>query len=235
MDEHVWKDPRIVAGTNRLLMKLDEVQNGGSQLGGWKLGLGAPAARNKFQITAPVVGYLLQENFVRPDTSVDISSLVNPMAEAEIAVYFRSEVHPDCPHEDLLQNIEAIGSAIEIVDVDASTDNLEAILAKNIYQRRVVLAPLVSNWNAANVERSPATVWLNDVPVHEVPDSVALTGRMLDNIQHTARCLRAFNRIIGSGQVLILGAIAPPLSLRDARTVRISVGGLAPLGIELQR
>jgi 2-keto-4-pentenoate hydratase len=56
---------RIVAGTNRLLMKLDEVQNGGSQLGGWKLGLGAPAARNKFQITAPVVGYLLQENFVR--------------------------------------------------------------------------------------------------------------------------------------------------------------------------
>jgi hypothetical protein len=52
------------------------------------------------------------------------------MAEAEIAVYFRSEVHPDCPHEDLLQNIEAIGSAIEIVDVDASTDNLEAILAK---------------------------------------------------------------------------------------------------------
>jgi hypothetical protein len=46
---------------------------------------------------------------------------------------------------------------------------------------------------------------------------------MLDNIQHTARYLRAFNRIIGSGQVLILGAIAPPLSLRDARTVRTSV------------
>lgn len=133
MNECVWKDPRVAAGTNRLLMNLDDAKKSGSRLAGWKLGLGAPAARNRFEISAPVVGYLLQQNLIGPGTPVDISGLVNPMLEAEIAVYFRSEVDPGYSHDDLLRSIEAIGSATEIVDVYDSADRLEAILANNIY------------------------------------------------------------------------------------------------------
>lgn len=98
-----------------------------------------------------------------------------------------------------------------------------------------MLGPVVSSWNATDVEQSPAAVWLDGVQVHQAPDSATLTGRILQNIQHTASYLRAFNRIISSGEVLILGAVAPPPSLRDRCSARISVGGLPPLGIEMQK
>lgn len=233
MEQHVWKDPRVVAGTNLQLRSLDEARANRFVVGGWKLGLGAPAARNKFQIAGPVVGYLLEQNCVDPGSPLSISGLVNPMIEAEIAVYFRSEVHPDCLDEDLLRSIKAVGCAIEIVDVDAATDDLQTILSKNIYQRKVVLGPAASSWNALDIEQSPAAVWLNGKAVQNAPNSADLTGRVLDNIRHVVSYLSAFDRRLSAGEVLILGAVVPPMPLRGVRSARISVGGLAPFEIML--
>jgi 2-keto-4-pentenoate hydratase len=55
-----WDDPRIARGmATQLATRRARIAAGDAPLG-WKVGFGAPAAMAKFNITAPLVGYLMR-------------------------------------------------------------------------------------------------------------------------------------------------------------------------------
>src|SRR5262245_26751808 len=84
---NAWDDPRIQRGmTEQLAKRRARIAAGEARLG-WKVGFGAPAMMEKFKITAPLVGFLMQRALIPSEGSASLAGWVKPVAEPEIAVH----------------------------------------------------------------------------------------------------------------------------------------------------
>src|SRR3954469_7064264 len=87
-----WDDSRIVSGMQaQLAARRVRITAGDAPLG-WKVGFGAPAAMQKFNITAPLVGYLMQSGQRASGAQVSLKGWTKPIAEPEIAVIVGHDV-----------------------------------------------------------------------------------------------------------------------------------------------
>ena len=118
---------------------------------GWKLGMGVPAAMEKLGTDAPLVGYLLAPARVESGATVSIGDWSNAKLEPEIAVHMGADLAGDASRADAEAAIAGIGAAIELVDLDAGESDPENILAADIYQRHVVLGPVLAGASPSEV------------------------------------------------------------------------------------
>ena len=80
-------DPRVERGmAAQLEARRARIRSGERPLG-WKLGFGAPAALQKFQLTAPLVGYLMESALIGSGGTCSLAGWSNPMFEPEVAVH----------------------------------------------------------------------------------------------------------------------------------------------------
>ena len=124
-------DDRITRGMEAQLAEARRTLDRDERPLGWKLGFGTEAAMQKLGIDAPLVGYLPTANRLESGAVVDISSWGNRELEPEIVARAGEK-----------GEITAIGAAIELVDLDPSVGDPEAILERNIFQRHVLLGPV---------------------------------------------------------------------------------------------
>ena len=116
------------------------VGEGAKQIG-WKVGLGAKGAMERCKITAPVVGFLLDRAELKSGASVSLKGWTKPVAEIEIAAYITRDLPANADDATVRAAIGALGPAIEPADLDSAMDNLEELLARDIWQRHVILGP----------------------------------------------------------------------------------------------
>jgi 2-keto-4-pentenoate hydratase len=81
------KDPRIAEGMRAQMALRQKLFDGGAKQIGWKVGLGAPAMQTKCNLTAPIVGFLLDRAELASGAEVSLAGWHKPVAEAEIAAY----------------------------------------------------------------------------------------------------------------------------------------------------
>ncbi len=118
---------------------------------GWKLGMGVPAAMKKLGTDAPLVGYLLAGARVDDGGTVPLDGWGNAKLEPEIAVHMAADLAPGASREEAEAAIAGLGVAIELVDLDPDADDPEAILSADIFQRHVLLGPVVEGAGASGV------------------------------------------------------------------------------------
>ena len=94
--------------------------DGGAGAVGWKVGFGAPAALELMQITAPLLGFLTDATVFESGATVDASSWGQPLIEFEVAVYLGSDLGPGAADDEARAAIAAVGSAIELANVEFS-------------------------------------------------------------------------------------------------------------------
>ncbi len=227
----VWQDPRVVSGMRVQSQALAHAIAQGDTLRGWKLGLGAPAARQQFRLDAPLMGFLLAENFIPGGATVNLNGWTRPMLEAEIAVHLASTVSPDLSDRDLLACVAGIGPAIELLDIDAPGDDVAAIVAGNIFQRRVVAGPITPGWSDDGVRGFATAIIIDGVVVQSASDPTKLTGGIIQNLRHAAAYLAAFDHKLRPGDVLIAGSITPAVPVRANQHVAVRIEGLGSLEV----
>lgn len=156
-------DLRIQSGMRRQFALLQQQERAGARRIGWKVGFGAPAAMEKLGITAPLIGFLLDRAVLHSGATVSLSSWTRPAAEPEIAIEIGRDVAAGASDAEVANAIVAIGPAIELADVDGPMDDVEAILAGDIFQRHVIFG------RAILAVRGPALMgWkVNSVGQHE--------------------------------------------------------------------
>ena len=133
-------DPRVLAGMKAQLGVRAANDRGGRAGGsGWKAGFGAPAALEKFALPGPLVGFMLAEARVVSGDTVSIAGWTKPVAEPEIAVYLGADLADGRDRAAVVAAISGIGPAIELADLDPPPEDVTAILAGNIFHRRVIL------------------------------------------------------------------------------------------------
>jgi 2-keto-4-pentenoate hydratase len=210
---NAWDHPLIKKGMPAQLAKRRARIAAGEKPLGWKVGLGAPAAMQRLGLKAPVVGFLMQRALLLSGSSVSSAGWTKPVAEPEICVRMMSDLKGGATADDASAAIKEIFPAIELADLDPppTVDNLDAVLAGDIYQRYVVLCGNtrfgagMSGLTSRVIRRGAETAHTNDLE--------ALTGKLTAIVAHVANTLAAFGETLSAGDVIITGSITPPIML----------------------
>ena len=203
-------DPRIAAGTTRMLKRRRrELDDGATRLG-WKAGFGAPAAMERLGTDRPLVGYLTRERLLDDGATVSLAGMKQPMLEAEVALHLAHEVPAGADAATALAAVGTAGVAIEIADIDAPPDDVEEIVAGNIYHRHVLLGPEVELRITGNLT---AQVKRDGEEVARTDDPEALTGDVAGVLASMAGTLAETGGTTAAGDVVITGSVVPPVPL----------------------
>jgi len=213
-----WDHPLIKKGmTAQLATRRARIAAGEKPLG-WKVGLGAPATMQKLGLAGPLVGFLMQRALLLSDSTASLKGWLRPVAEPEICVRMARDLPGGATPEAALAAVKEILPAIELADLDPvpTVDNLDAVLAGDIFQRHVLLC--------GNTRAGGATSGLTSrlirrgAEASHTSDPEALTGKLADIVAHVANTLAAFGEKLAAGDIIITGSITPPLMIEPDET-----------------
>jgi 2-keto-4-pentenoate hydratase len=206
-------DPRIAKGMRAQMELLERQLDGGAKQIGWKVGLGAPAMQAKCGLTAPIVGFLLDRAELASGATISLAGWRKPAAEAEIAAYIGRDLPAGAGREEVRRAIAALGPAIELADVDGPMDDVQAVLAGDIFQRHVILGPRDAMRSGARLDGLKGRVSQSgrDVPVPA--DLEANIGEVVNIVRHVADIAAAVGGGLRAGQFIICGSLTVPMLL----------------------
>ncbi len=182
---------------------------------GWKLGFGSDQGKALLGIDRPLVGALFAEGRVEVGSPMDVSDLVNPMVEPEIAAWMRDDLPAGANRDDVIAAVGSLVPAIELADLRFAPENALDVLAGNIYQERWLVLPNDdAGWGAGPDRRVDVTFgdqsWQQDVPE-------SMTGSLVEGLAQCAAVAHALGRGLLAGDVVFLGSVIPPQKVTNAR------------------
>jgi 2-keto-4-pentenoate hydratase len=210
---NAWNDPRIQKGFRAQLAQRRARMASGEVAVGWKVGFGTPAALEKLNLSAPLVGFIMQKALLPSGSSASIRGWHKPAAEPEIAVYLGADLEAGRGQDEARHAIAALGPAIELADVDGPTDDVEAVLSCDIFQRHVVLGPRDGTRSGIRLEGLSGRVTRSGKEIQAPADLESNIGKIVDIVRHVADTLGAFGETLRAGEFIITGSLIPPLAL----------------------
>jgi 2-keto-4-pentenoate hydratase len=219
MSAKSWEDPRVKAGMTAQLRLRRERLSAGEEPLGWKVGFGSPAAQQKLSIGAPLVGFLLRSGRVDSGATVSVAGWTKAIAECEIAVHMGSDLAAGADEATARRAIGALGPAIELIDRLWPPEDVEAVLANNIFQRHVVLGAANPARAGGSVEGIRGVIRRNGKEFAATSDPQAATGELIGIVRQVADTLAAFGEKLSAGAVIITGAIVPPFPIEPGEEI----------------
>jgi 2-keto-4-pentenoate hydratase len=205
------KDSRIARGmAAQLRLRRTRLQAGERPIG-WKVGFGSPAFMEKLRISAPLLGFLTDGALLASGATISVAGWTKPVAEPEVAIHIGRDVEPGADGDGVRAAIAAVGPAIELADLDAPPEDVEAILSGNIYQRHVLLGPSDASRAGARLDGLTARVRRNGEVVATLRDLEANTGAVLPIVGHVADLLGSLGGRLRAGELVICGSVVPPI------------------------
>jgi len=198
---------------------------------GWKLAFGGPAALERLRINAPLVGFLMADAVVASGSTISFTGWNKPAAEPELTVYLGKDLAAGADRKTTMSAIAGLGAAIELADVDHPSDDVEGTLARNIYQRHIILSGCNLTYAGGNLAGLNARVFRNGAEMVNTSDFEALTGELITNLSHVADLLAQFGETLRAGQIIIAGSITPPIWVAPGEPIGFHLEPLQPISI----
>ncbi len=201
---------------------------------GWKLGFGSPAAMQRLGLKFPLVGFLTDRSLLESGATISIMGAgdqnrwTRAMLEPEIAVHAGADIRPSAGEDDVRRSIAALGAAIEIADVDPAVQDVESILAGDIFHRYVLLGPPDATRAGGDLAGINARVLRDGEEIAATSDPEALTGRLVEILRSAAATLESQGLALRAGDVVIAGSVVPPIAVDAGQVVRVE---MSPLGV----
>lgn len=207
------EDPRILRGMQaQLALRRARLEKGERPLG-WKIGFGSAEAMQRLGIQAALVGFLMETSRLPSGSVVRVGGWTRPLFEPEIAVYIGKDLPGGADRASAREAIQALGPAIELVDVSFPPEDVEAILSGNIYHRYVLLGPRDESRAGGSVEGLKGRVYQGGTEVVSIEDLEANTGPIVDAVSRVANLLASVGEQLRAGEVIIAGSVIPPLPI----------------------
>jgi 2-keto-4-pentenoate hydratase len=204
----------VERGTTAMLVRRREILAQGAEPIGWKVGFNISAAQEKLGIDAPLAGFLSSNGVLEDGAEVSLDD--GPVViESEVAV----ELGPDA------RSIAALLPALEVADPPDLDQDVETILAGNIFHRAVVFGPRVET-----NEPGGGRVLVNGEVEHVVAPGET-SAHLEEMIEAVRKRLAAVDEDMLPGQRIITGVLAPPHAAHPGDRVRLELDALG--GVEL--
>lgn len=227
-------DVRVLRGLETQFERRQAGLDAGEEPIGWKVGFGAAAAMERLQIDAPLIGFLTDKTLLQTGATVSVASWTKAAAEPEIGVYLGHDLSGKVDRETARGAIASIGPIIEIADVSFPPDDVETILAGNIYHRGVILGRRDSSRAGCRLDDLVCRVHRNGTEFAATTELQALTGDLIDIVRHVAYLLGLFDERLHAGDVIITGSIVPPLGITESEEIRYTLEPVDTISINLK-
>lgn len=195
---------------------------------GWKVGFASPAQMAAFGTDLPLTGRLSSDRVLAIGATVDLRGWVKPVLEAEIAVRLGADLPGDCDAATAAAAVDAVTSAIELADLDGPVDDARSILAGNVFHRAVVLGTWDETRSGLALDGVALTVRGTDADVACVGPEDGL-GSLAALLAGVARRLAPTGAQVRAGDVVITGAVVPPIPVTAGQQVEVVFSSLPPL------
>ena len=204
----------LTEGMRALLARRTAEMDGGARPLGWKIGFNSVPIQQHFALSGPVVGYLTDATLFAPGTAVPIGGWSHAALEVEVAVRVGDD-----------GGVAGLGPALELVDLNLGFDDLEPILAGNVFHRGVVFGPEVPGVDVDGLE----------VEVRR-DGAVVATGMLEEPPAVTVEAVRSFLNAHGAqlmaGDRIIAGSMIPALAVAPGERLSVGFGRLGDLDVQ---
>ncbi len=228
-----FEDPRILRGMEKQFKLRRDRLNAGEKSIGWKVGFGAPAALERLRLDAPLVGFLTNKTLLPSNATVSITGWTKAAMEPEIAIYMGKDLTEASDRERTRAAIGSLGPAIELADVQFPPDDVEAILAGNIYNRYIILGRADPSRAGCVLNGLTGRISRNEQDLPPVTELQALTGDILDIVSHAANLLSVLGETLRAGEVIIAGSIVPPLWIESSDEIHYNLDPIDTISINV--
>lgn len=198
---------------------------------GWKVGLTTAASRAVAGITDSLVGFLTASTELRDGAELAISGWERPMIEGELAIEISADVSPDADEREAQAAIGALAVAIEIVDLTLSLEQVEDLLAGDIFHRHFLVGAPITARAGGDATGIAVRAWLDDQPVAVEEDPCAVIGRPPDTVRLVARELAHDGLLLKAGDVILGGSAIPLTPVSPGQRLRVEATSLGELGV----
>lgn len=200
----------------------------GRCIAGWKVGLTSEVVQRQLGVDQPDFGVLFDDMQLESGGALDMSLLIQPRAEAEVALVLGQDLNrDDVGPEDVAAATEWVIPAIEIVDsrirdwkiafADTVADNGSSAMFV-LGEERHAVAGLDLYTCGMVLEVNGAVASLGA--------GAACLGHPLNAAAWLARTLAQRGQRLRSGQVVLTGALGPMVDLSPGDHLRAKIAGL---------
>jgi 2-keto-4-pentenoate hydratase len=224
-------DARVLRGMEKQLRLRRQRLSSGERAIGWKVGFGTPAALARLHLDGPLVGFLTDRVLLPAGSSASIRGWTQPAAEPEVAVYLGEDLGGGADRQSARDAIAAVGPAIELADIHFPPDDVEMILAENIYNRHVILGGADASRAGCVLDGLIARISRGARELAPVTDLQIQTGDIVDIVRHVASLLAVFDEKLQAGEIIIAGSIIPPLSVEQNEDLTYTLAPIDTLRI----
>ncbi|MDF1595840.1 MAG: fumarylacetoacetate hydrolase family protein [Acidimicrobiia bacterium] len=230
-------NPRVATGMNRQLATRRRTLSRGATAIGWKVGFGSPSAHELMQITSPLVGYLTSSTKFESGAQIAVTGWKQAMVEFEVAVYIGADLDAGAGEEDIRSAISALGPAIELADVDLPVEaaGIEAILARNIFHKGVILGDPDENRAGLDITDLVARVLIDGQERFTTRDLQTIAGSHTTAVATVANTLSAGGEMLRAGDVIITGSIFQPIHVTESTEFTFALDPFDPISVEIDR
>ena len=206
----------VVRGTAALLTRRRLILAKAAEPVGWKVGFNAPEIQEKLGIDGPLAGFLTTNGLLEDGAEWSLGKEGEVIVESEVAV----ELGEDA------RSIVALLPALELADPPDLDQDVETILAGNIFHRAVAFGPRVETGSPG-----AARILVNGEEQHAV-DAEWAGANLEEMVEAVARRLEAADERLRPGDRIITGILAPPHKAQPGDTVRLELEHVG--GVELR-
>jgi 2-keto-4-pentenoate hydratase len=210
----------VLEGLRRQAAQLRERLAAGERRVGWKVALNDPRVQRALGIEAPVIGYLTSATVVPSGAPHALAGATRPAIEPEVAV-----------HVGEGGEIAALGTALEVIDVDMPFDDLPAIMERNVFHRAAVLGPPVQG--VAELAGLTARMTRNGRAEPEI-DVAGAALPPAETVELVGRCLAEVGDELRPGDVIIAGSLVTAVPLEAGERVELEIDGLGAVALEIR-
>ncbi|MDX6669996.1 MAG: hypothetical protein QOI91_359 [Solirubrobacteraceae bacterium] len=203
----------LEAGMQALLARREAELSDGARPVGWKVGFNLPALWPQLGIDAPVAGYLTSSTVVEPGAEVSLAGWARPVLEPEVAITVGDG-----------GSVAALAPAIELIDADLPFEDVEAILARNIFHRAVAFGAPAPR---PSLDEFACRVTRNG----EEAGAADTTEDPADTVARVAEFLAAHGARLVPGDRIIAGTLTPPLPVEPGDEVAVDLGALGGVSL----
>jgi 2-keto-4-pentenoate hydratase len=195
---------------------------------GWKVAFSAPQVLERLAISGPLAGFLTDAVLVESGSTCPLAGWTKPAFEPEIAVHMGQDLEPGSSRAATEGAIAGLGPAIELADLDVPLDELEEVVATNIFNRGLVLGGMRPGADPAGLR---GRISRDGVETDLVEHPTELIGDVVELTRHVADLLGAVGERLRAGEVIITGSIIPVIFVSPGERVRYELEPLEALEI----
>jgi 2-oxo-3-hexenedioate decarboxylase len=210
-------------------------QSAGRRLTGYKGGLTSKAKMVQMGLDTPVFGVLMGDTCVPDGDVVDMSQLIHPKVEAEIAFVMSHELEGDVSIHQVLAATEFVLPAIEVIDSrfkDFKFD-VQSVIADNTSAARYVVGGAPRKPDGLDLRLLGVVMERNGELVGTAAGA-AVMGHPAASVVALVRWLADAGQALPTGSLVMTGGVTEAVAVQSGDHVTARVQNLGTVGVRFK-